>query len=253
MIYIATHKKFNYIEMKDYVPLQVGAQNKASLGYLEDSCGDSISDRNANYCELTGAYWIWKNTHDSIKGLVHYRRFFSYGFCYRPISIEKVDAILSKYDVILPFKSKFKTGNLANYKNCGFEKDLEVTRQVLQEKYPDYVSDFDELLNDSELCLWNMLISSSNLFDNYSSWLFDILFEVEKRVDITNYSDYQKRIFGFLSERLLNVYFRHNKNIKIFYCGVISTDTKWPLKKRFLTGLKRFVLTNYQLHVECIK
>jgi hypothetical protein len=44
------------------------------------------------------------------------------------------------------------------------------------------------------------------LFDAYCAWLFDILFELEKRLDISTYSDYDKRVFGFVSERLLDVY-----------------------------------------------
>ena len=58
-IYIITHKKFNEPKLEDYKPLQVGFQN--DLGYLRDNKGDNISDKNKNYCELTGLYWIWKN------------------------------------------------------------------------------------------------------------------------------------------------------------------------------------------------
>ena len=51
-----------------------------------------------------------------------------------------------------------------------------------------------------------MCIMSKQLFDEYCEWLFDILFEVENRTDITKYDDYNKRLYGFLSERLINIW-----------------------------------------------
>lgn len=35
---------------------------------------------------------------------------------------------------------------------------------------------------------------------------FSILGKAEKRIDITNYNDVQKRIWGYMAERLFNVY-----------------------------------------------
>ena len=67
MIYIATHKKFNVPNLNGYCALQVGAEGKEKYGYLRDNIGNHISGKNANYCELTGLYWIWKNTDDSYK------------------------------------------------------------------------------------------------------------------------------------------------------------------------------------------
>ena len=56
-----------------------------------------------------------------------------------------------------------------------------------------------------------MIITRKNIFDDYCKWLFDVLFEVEKRVDISDRDDYQKRIFGFLSERLIKVWLIKNE------------------------------------------
>ena len=33
--------------------------------------------KTANYCELTGIYWAWKNLDADYIGLVHYRRYIS--------------------------------------------------------------------------------------------------------------------------------------------------------------------------------
>ena len=58
MIYIATHKSFSFNKEKDYCPIQVGAEGNNDLFYLKDNIGDNISNKNKNFCELTGVYWI---------------------------------------------------------------------------------------------------------------------------------------------------------------------------------------------------
>lgn len=240
MIYVATHKKFDPPTVAGYVPIQVGAAGKDDLGFLRDDTGDNISKKNKNYCELTGAYWVWKNTEDPYKGLVHYRRYFNCSFFKKNIVQEiTVEKILEKYDVILPFEMKLSTTVQENYtKECGFEKDINITRQIIAEKYPTYTEEYNALWQDHRLRLFNMIIASSNIYDSYSEWLFDILFELERRTDISSYNDYQKRIFGFMSERLLNVYFRKN-NYKIFQCGVVPTESQWKMLKQLKTGIKR--------------
>ena len=57
---------------------------------------------------------------------------------------------------------------------------------------------------------FNMFIMKRKLADEYCQWIFDILFELENRLDISNYSDYDKRVFGFISERLLDVWIQTN-------------------------------------------
>lgn len=57
---------------KIYMPLHVGREGKSDLGYQGDNTGDNISLKNANYCELTGLYWAWKNLNADYIGLVHY-------------------------------------------------------------------------------------------------------------------------------------------------------------------------------------
>ena len=76
-LYVATHKSYNQVQDQDlYIPILVGAnKNIGEKNYLRDNQGDNnISDRNFTFCELTGLYWIWKNSKDDIVGLCHYRR-----------------------------------------------------------------------------------------------------------------------------------------------------------------------------------
>ena len=50
-----------------------------------------------------------------------------------------------------------------------------------------------------------MFITHWKYFDDYSEWLFDILFEVERRVPPID-DPIQSRIYGYMSERLINVF-----------------------------------------------
>lgn len=233
MIYIATHKKFNVPNEPGYIPIQVGTEGKTKLGYLVDNTGDNISVKNANYCELTGLYWIWKNTSDDYKGLVHYRRYFSNSLKANKILKERyILRALKKFDVILPFRYTMDKSLIDDYcEISGFKKDLESVREIIQNKYPNYLNAYDNTMNNNKIYFYNMIIARKNVFDNYCEWLFSILFELEKKVDLFGYNDYQKRIYGFLSERLLNVYFDYN-NYTVFECGVINTEEDWGTWKK---------------------
>ena len=70
-IYVAMHKKFDLGFKSDlYEPLLVGSYNKKDKEILRDDKGENISSKNENYCELTGVYWIWKNSKENIVGFI---------------------------------------------------------------------------------------------------------------------------------------------------------------------------------------
>lgn len=216
MIYIATHKKFNVPNLNGYCALQVGAEGKEKYGYLRDNIGNHISGKNANYCELTGLYWIWKNTDDSYKGLVHYRRYFGRNNLSNKISdicsYEYLLNCLKSVDIVLPyveyFKQKAKEEILLH---CCTEEIFDKLRQIIETKYPDYIETYDRYFNENKASLFNMLFCKREIFDAYCEWLFSILFVLEKQVDLAKLNTYQQRLYGFLSERLLNVWVIKNK------------------------------------------
>ena len=66
-----------------------------------------------------------------------------------------------------------------------------------------------------------MFIAHKSFINAYCTWLFDILFELRKHLNISSYDHYQQRIFGFMAERLLNVYVCHHAvNLDIKYLDI---------------------------------
>ena len=246
-IYIVTHKKYSMPELKGYKPIQVGAALNPDLGYLKDSEGDNISEKNPNYCELTALYYIWKNCKDPVAGLVHYRRYFCTKKTLNPkkhlLSYRHAVQLLKEYDIILPYKMYRQGKTLReDYGDAHYISDYDVCREVISELYPDYCKAFDEVSAQKTLYQYNMLICKKEVFDSYCKWLFDILFEVERRVDISGYDAYNQRIFGFLSERLFNVWLAHeNLKIKKYEVYNIEDSLVQLMKANIKNVIKPFV------------
>lgn len=246
-IYIITHKEFHDKPEKGYHTLLAGAYKGRCKADFYDDEGDNISEKNPNYCELTGLYWIWKHVQDDYVGIVHYRRYFSNTFGNRRILTEnEITKKLKSYDIIVPFHHTLRTSVRENYcEISGFAKDLDLVYDIIERLYPEYEADFLNVFNGNKIYFFNMLITRKEVFDHYCEWLFSILFELEKEKDLSVYNDYQKRIYGFLAERLFSVYLSHQK-YRVFEVGVINKEEVWPIRKRILTGIKRTLLFYFQ-------
>lgn len=228
-IYVVTHKPFQLsdkLKNKGYELITVGNVATSNEGVSDRDNVENIAYKNSNYCELTAVFWIWKNIHSNIKGFCHYRRFFSHNtFTYdenKIIGMDEVEKLLKNDTIILPEKKYYDMKSEELYLRCGYKKDLDTTRQVLREKYPEYVEDWDTMLKSNSGYLTNMMISQSGIFDEYCEWLFDILFEVEKRTNLQGYSKKEARIYGYLAERLLGIWVEHNQLQVIEFQGINS-------------------------------
>lgn len=246
--FVVTHKTFDVPKITNYFPIVVGNHNVNLENAYYDNSGDNISIKNPNYCELTALYWIWKNYRtDGYIGICHYRRYFIRN---RFIKNEKgfltsndVEKILNKYDIILasPWGWLDMTVKQWFLSTDGKEKDLLELRNVIKELYPEYIEDYDEVMDGYMASYLNMMVSSKKWFNEYCQWLFSILFELEKRIDISGYTALEARIFGFLSERLLNVWVKHNK-LKVKYVQVLQKEKPFSQKKILKEDIRRVVI-----------
>lgn len=221
-IIVAAHKKYQMPKDKMYVPVQVGAEGKEIIkGYTPDNTSDNISKLNPYFCELTGLYWAWKNLDADYIGLVHYRRYFTESKripkeedkkfkCV--LTNEQLEEKLKNVDVILPNKRKYYIENLySHYEHTMFVEPLEETRRIIKEKYPEYLEEFDKLHKRTSAHMFNMVIMKKDVLNKYCTWLFDILFELENRIDESKYDAFHARFYGRISELLLDVWINKNQ------------------------------------------
>jgi hypothetical protein len=217
-----------------YLPIQCGKEStKLDLKILGDDTGDNISNKNRYWSEITGLYWAWRNLSKvNYIGLCSYRRFFNYkknplslvkilpSSSYKAIDeikIPNIQRLLTKYDVIIPrpYIYAYSLRNVCkmNYKG----EDFDILEAVIHELFPDYDEVFYNLFYMNNRGLGhNMFIMSWDNFDRYCNWVFPILFEVERRINPTNYPINQVRVFGYMHEILLWVFIEKNKMNKYY-------------------------------------
>ena len=233
-IFICAHKEVPLPQHPYFLPIQAGAALHNHISdYQPDDEGDNISKKNPHFCELTCHYWAWKNLRNvDIVGLNHYRRYFDFQKKWPQFSADKrfvtteeflkqnyqfpdLNSILQKYDIILPIARHWRVSNTQQYNDYHIAKDWEMLRQIIKERSPQYMPAFEKTMDHSNKAVgYNMFITHWKYFDAYSEWLFDILFEVERRVPLID-DPIQSRIYGYMSERLINVFCEHHHlNIK---------------------------------------
>ena len=201
---------------------------------------DNISDKNANYAELTAMYWAWKNLrklYPDVKyvGLSHYRRLFAFDedrkFTeiinkysselqdYR-LDAERIINILESGRIILAKRRVFGESIEHNYCVTHNSEDYRTLKRVIMEKFPDYYASFVEFMEkNNKISLCCMFIMKWEDFEKYCEWLFAVMSEVEPLVPYRSYNQNQQRVFAFMAERLLSMYVMKNK-MKPYYCSI---------------------------------
>ena len=103
-------------------------------------------------------------------------------------------------------------------------QDIDVVRKIILQLYGEnYAQAFDLVIDRDWNYLLNMLICKKGLFDSYCAWLFPILEELEKNINLDELIRNQKRIFGLWGEYLLSVFITAEK-LKVFECKIIHIE-----------------------------
>ena len=247
LILVATQKLYWMPADEIYLPIQVGATNHDSIGFARDDSGENISARNPNYSELTALYWAWKNLNCDYIGLCHYRRYFGHRkFSRDPEKLrqsilrrDEIESILKTHDLILPRPRNYFIETVrSQYIHAHSERDLIQIENILADKFPEYLSAFKNVMSRRKLHLWNMFIMPKSLADEYCEWLFNILFTYESWMDSQNLSNEKRRLFGYISERLLDVWL-YSKKLNAAEVEVLMLESvNWTRKIISFLGRK---------------
>ena len=213
-IIVAAHKPYWMPSDPCYLPVHAGKEGKSAIGFTGDDTGTHISAKNDTFCELTALYWAWKNLEADYLGLVHYRRYFTKKECFGPqkkkeqiLTKKDWEELLQKHPVIVPDKRNYWIEtNRSHYNHAHPGIGLDETERIIAEKYPEYSTAFTSVMNRTSAHMFNMFVMRRDLCDAYCTWLFDILFALEQRIDISGFDEYNKRVFGFVGERLPDVW-----------------------------------------------
>ena len=268
-----THRidvKSELIDNPLFYPVRCGAvfDGDAHPAIQGDDTGDHISEKRMSYCEFTVHYWAWKNIDADYYGFCHYRRYLSfssrqykenmYGCVEYPriddaaierfqITEEAMRKTIEAHDIITckPVDVK-KTGNYASvYDYCKKLPhaynigDVDLLIDLIKEKYPGYSQTVDEYFAGGKNYWYNCYIMTKELYREYCTWLFDILFAYEKRLDTRYYSQEKTRMAGVMGERLFGIFYTHlQKRNKYRACELQlvyfqNTDSSLPLVPAF--------------------
>ena len=221
LIITAAHKECDLKADNIHLPLHVGAAlSKNDIGFKRDDSGDNISKLNPWFSELTGLYWAWRNIDADFIGLEHYRRRFKLPKNWNP----------KKETCYLPAKRHYVIESLySHYSHTHNELHLVETEIIIKELCPKYFTAFKDATGRTSGYMFNMLIMPKQMLNDYASWLFPILFELNERVDSSKYSDFDKRFVGRIGEILLNVWIEKNNPEKI-ELPITETGITWNKK-----------------------
>ena len=272
-IFLSYYKAATLLKTDVFEPIDVGRALRGAKpedwtykNLIGDDTGDNISKKNANYCELTAIYWAWKNAVSDLDyvGFMHYRRHLSfntkrhfhankYGLISRAyldakyiqdfgLSDDNIKNTVGKYDVLVAQAWDVRgAGSKNNYDHYAHAdpklhvKDYDLALKILIDKYPNFAPIVREYNASKYGYFTDIFVMRTDLFKEYCAWLFDILYAVEKRIDISHYDFQEARVYGYLSEWLTGIYITYLKKCSKFKIGelqrtfVENTDIYEPI------------------------
>ena len=250
-IAVATHKPYRMPSDPCYLPLHVGAELHPDncMDMQQDNDGENISAFNASYSELTGLYWLWKNSDARYKGLVHYRRHFRTADKAKSHAGERFERIATSADyegvfnesgarIIVPKARNYVIETIGDhYRHTLPGEQLDAARDVLEKLHPSYLPAFDAEMAGTKAHMFNMLVAEAGVFDSYCSWLFPVLSNIECCLGAKKYDAFNARWPGRISECLLDTWLTTNSIVWAEMPTVSPEPVDWYAKgKGFLAA-----------------
>lgn len=222
-----TNKKSEYFQQN----IMLGAvnydpelkQSLADQNYIFDDTGDNISHLNYWFGQLTGLYWVWKNTDDNIIGTNTYRIF--WGDYFINNNFEKNTLYIPKIEGECNIGGN-RCSIYDQYSHCHGSISLDLlynlTLKNLISLKPYMVNN---LKHQYSLHTCNMFISEREIFNKICSVFFEIIFEFfnQHKNDLPEIEKTygQNRILDFLGERIFHILFTNSE----YFFGKININS----------------------------
>jgi len=164
----------------------------------------NISYLNYTFAELTALYWVWKNSSEQVVGLTHYRRFWDENVLneqtFKKNQLYVPQKIAFQYDKTIMDQFVHHHGNYI----------IRITESILKKNNFTYkINHFNTLYKTESSHFFNMFFCEKQTFNKICQILFEVLFSVysENFLFINNLPENQRKVIGFLSERILGTIF----------------------------------------------
>ena len=240
-----------------YIPVRCGAvfDDKNPMKILGDDTGENISEKRMSFCEFTVQYWAWKNCDADYYGLCHYRRYLSfspkrfktneytmvhvpvltpgskkkYGFLdagHMSEVISEHDIITSEYAPVEKIPSITRWHHTVrdlweDHSGIFFEKSsIDLLFDLIDRMAPEFSQSAREYFDGRLHRGFNCFVLKKELFDRLCRFQFPIMFEAEKLLDTTGYTQTMLRTPAFLGEMLYGIFLYH-----------ITTKETWRVKE----------------------
>lgn len=91
------------------------------------------------------------------------------------------------------------------------ERALNSCLKYIKTRFSD-IAKFESALDAPAGYFYNMFVMRREIFEEYCAFIFDTLSYFEQHYDISSSDSYQRRLPGFLAERLLNIFIAYKKS-----------------------------------------
>lgn len=232
-IFVGYHKPHIVFKSDVFQPILTADVEWDNPDIIKDDSEINIAEKNKNYAELTGHYWVWKNflpkTDAKYIGFCHYRRFFDFNMHkmpnvpFKPIlatdfektfknyTQENILKCIDDYDIILTPKYRFEEEILIQYMKYHPGNDINLALNAIKDFCPEYYFHALKFIASKEMYACLQFIMKKELMEEYMQWMFGFLDLLEKSSDWSKYDDYMNvRMPAYIAERFFNVWLDYN-------------------------------------------
>lgn len=210
-IFVVSHKPLDTTKYPGRKVIYVGTKHGQTPDFITiftDNTKNNIAKLNPFYCEMTAIYWVWKNApHSEYIGFEHYSRNF-YHNC-KMASLDYLYEKALKCDIIHAGKAWHFRTNKKFWTSKEGAPLFSILKDAIAKVEPTYLNEWLQIMDKHALSYCNMFICQWKTFDKLMKFMFKILDEAFVNIKHLS-SEQQSRSIGYMAERLLDVFIKHN-------------------------------------------